>query len=573
MATNRTRAALNTLVLLMAMALSGCSYNKFTGNEEAIKTQWGQVQNQLQRRNDLIPNLVETTKGFAQQEKDVFTAVAASREKLAGAQTPEQTIKAANEQSAALARLLVIVENYPQLKSDATFMRLMDELAGTENRISTERMRYNERVQEYNTLRRSFPSNVTAKVFGFKEYPLLRSASDIASRTQGELWPVEAGRCAGTGRPPPRQRHRQCYKLAQSNDRRRTALRRIAVRVLTGSVSLCASGGGMMAQGPTGKMPATVRAVNQTDDPLLKRFVWRSIGPVAMGGRIDDVAVARKRPLDLLSGLRNRRRLEDREQRDDVHVDVRRVPGLVDRRHCDRPIRSQHHLRRNRRAQQPPELVVRRRRLQVDGWRHEIRVRWSEGNADHCQDRDTPEGSQHVYVAAAGHLFGPNPERGIYKTTDGGKTWTLVKFIDNDTGFIDMVMHPTGSQRDLGGVVSAPPPAVGVQRRWSGQWHLAHERRREDLDESHGQRPAGESDHRPHRSGHLPVEAERHPRADRSRSERRHRCGRQRGRQPGCTHADALDLAAAAVALPRPHPIRRRAVSGDPRTAAEAGGS
>ena len=171
MATNRTRAAVNTLVLLMAMALSGCSYNKFTGNEEAIKTQWGQVQSQLQRRNDLIPNLVETTKGFAQQEKDVFTAVAASREKLAGAQTPEQTIKAANEQSAALARLLVIVENYPQLKSDATFMRLMDELAGTENRIATERMRYNERVQEYNTLRRRFPSNVTAKVFGFKEYP------------------------------------------------------------------------------------------------------------------------------------------------------------------------------------------------------------------------------------------------------------------------------------------------------------------------------------------------------------------------------------------------------------------
>jgi LemA protein len=159
------------VVMIIATGLSGCSYNKFTNSEEAIKTQWGQVQNQLQRRNDLIPNLVETTKGFAQQEKDVFTAVAASREKLAGAQTPEQTIQAANEQSAALARLLVIVENYPQLKSDATFMRLMDELAGTENRISTERMRYNERVQEYNSLRRRFPSNVTAKVFGFKEYP------------------------------------------------------------------------------------------------------------------------------------------------------------------------------------------------------------------------------------------------------------------------------------------------------------------------------------------------------------------------------------------------------------------
>ena len=165
------RRLISAAIVALALATSGCSYNRFTGTEEAIKAQWGQVQNQLQRRNDLIPNLVETTKGFAQQEKDVFTAVAASREKLAGARTPEETIKAANEQSAALARLLVVVENYPQLKSDATFMRLMDELAGTENRIATERMRYNERIQEYNTLRRRFPSNVTAKVFGFQEYP------------------------------------------------------------------------------------------------------------------------------------------------------------------------------------------------------------------------------------------------------------------------------------------------------------------------------------------------------------------------------------------------------------------
>ena len=144
---------------------------KFTGSEEAIKAQWGQVQNQLQRRNDLIPNLVETVKGFAAQERDIFTSIAASREKLAGARTPEETIAAANEQSAALSRLLVVVENYPNLKSDANFQRLMDELSGTENRIATERMRYNERVQEYNTLRRRFPANMTAKVFGFKEYP------------------------------------------------------------------------------------------------------------------------------------------------------------------------------------------------------------------------------------------------------------------------------------------------------------------------------------------------------------------------------------------------------------------
>jgi len=159
------------IAVVTVAAVSGCSYNKFTGSEEAIKGQWGQVQNQLQRRNDLIPNLVESVKGFAAQEKEIFTNIAASREKLAGARTPEDTIKAANEQSSALARLLVVVENYPQLKSDANFQRLMDELAGTENRISTERMRYNERVQEYNTLRRRFPSNVTAKMFGFKEYP------------------------------------------------------------------------------------------------------------------------------------------------------------------------------------------------------------------------------------------------------------------------------------------------------------------------------------------------------------------------------------------------------------------
>ena len=163
------------LLLVVAAAAPGCSYNQFVSQEESIKTQWAQVENQLQRRNDLIPNLVETTKGFAQQERDVFGQIADSRAKLAGAQTPEQTIQAANEQSAALARLLVVVENYPQLRSSETFNRLMDELAGTENRIAVERMRYNERVQEYNTLRRQFPSNITAGVFGFREYPVFNA--------------------------------------------------------------------------------------------------------------------------------------------------------------------------------------------------------------------------------------------------------------------------------------------------------------------------------------------------------------------------------------------------------------
>jgi LemA protein len=162
-------------IVALALALSGCSYNKFTSQEEAIKAQWGQVENQLQRRNDLIPNLVETVKGYASHEKEVFQSIAESRARLAGARTPEQTIEAANQQTAALARLLAIVENYPQLKADAQFTRLMDELAGTENRIAVERMRYNERVQEYNTSRRQFPANITAKMFGFKEYPYFQA--------------------------------------------------------------------------------------------------------------------------------------------------------------------------------------------------------------------------------------------------------------------------------------------------------------------------------------------------------------------------------------------------------------
>jgi LemA protein len=157
------------------VATSGCSYNRFVSQEEAVKAQWAQVENQLQRRNDLIPNLVESTKGFAQQERDVFNAIAESRAKLAGAQTTEQKIQAANEQTSALSRLLVVVENYPVLKSNETFARLMDELAGTENRIAVERMRYNERVQEYNTARRSFPANITAGIFGFQEYPLFQA--------------------------------------------------------------------------------------------------------------------------------------------------------------------------------------------------------------------------------------------------------------------------------------------------------------------------------------------------------------------------------------------------------------
>ena len=170
-----SRLVMGVMLALLALPLGGCSYNRFVSQEEAIKTQWAQVENQLQRRNDLIPNLVETVKGYAAQEQAVYKAIADSRAKLAGATTPEQKIEAANEQSAALSRLLVIVENYPQLKSNESFNRLMDELSGTENRIAVERMRYNESVQAYNTSRRQFPANITATMFGFKEYKLFEA--------------------------------------------------------------------------------------------------------------------------------------------------------------------------------------------------------------------------------------------------------------------------------------------------------------------------------------------------------------------------------------------------------------
>src|SRR5216117_1322427 len=172
-----TRRSLMQMVALAvaALPLTGCSYNTFVTQEEGVKGQWAQVENQLQRRNDLIPNLVETTKGFAQHEEKVYKDIADARSQLINAKSPDETIAAANRQTSALGRLLAVVENYPNLKANEQFNRLMDELAGTENRIAVERMRYNEKVQEYNTSRRRFPANLTAKMFSFKDYPFFEA--------------------------------------------------------------------------------------------------------------------------------------------------------------------------------------------------------------------------------------------------------------------------------------------------------------------------------------------------------------------------------------------------------------
>ena len=144
------------------------NYNTFVSLDEAVKGSWAQVENQLQRRYDLIPNLVETVKGYAKQEKDVLVEVTNARAKVGGAANVPDKIKANNELTGALSRLLVVVERYPDLKSNQNFIRLQDELAGTENRIAVERKRYNDAVKTYNVAIRSFPANMIAGMFGFQ---------------------------------------------------------------------------------------------------------------------------------------------------------------------------------------------------------------------------------------------------------------------------------------------------------------------------------------------------------------------------------------------------------------------
>ncbi|TAM06772.1 MAG: LemA family protein [Paraburkholderia sp.] len=176
-----TRTLLGLFLLTTALGLSGCGYNAIQTQDEQVKASWSEVLNQYQRRADLVPNLVNTVKGYANQEKDVFTRVTEARAQVGSIQaTPEllsdpqafAKFEAAQGQlTSSLSRLLVVSENYPQLKSDANFRDLQAQLEGTENRIAVARNRYIRSVQDYNTTVRSFPDNLTAKVFGFQERP------------------------------------------------------------------------------------------------------------------------------------------------------------------------------------------------------------------------------------------------------------------------------------------------------------------------------------------------------------------------------------------------------------------
>jgi LemA protein len=160
-------------VLVLILVIAGMSiagvYNRLVAQDQQVQAAWAQVQNVLQRRADLIPNLVETVKGYAAHEKEVFEKVAEARSRLAGAVSPREAAQANATLSSALNRLIAIAENYPNLKANENFIRLQDELAGTENRIAVERMRYNEAVRGYNTAIKRFPGNLFARMFGFSE--------------------------------------------------------------------------------------------------------------------------------------------------------------------------------------------------------------------------------------------------------------------------------------------------------------------------------------------------------------------------------------------------------------------
>ncbi len=170
--TGKTLLIIGIVLVLLVGIVYGYvkgTYNGMVTMDESVKAAWAQVENQLQRRYDLIPNYVETVKGYAAHEKEVFVKVTEARSKVAGAGNISEKIQANNQLSSALSRLMVVVERYPDLKANTNFIRLQDELAGTENRIAVERRRFNEFVKVYNGTIRQFPKNIFAGMFGFEK--------------------------------------------------------------------------------------------------------------------------------------------------------------------------------------------------------------------------------------------------------------------------------------------------------------------------------------------------------------------------------------------------------------------
>ncbi|HEY3373753.1 MAG TPA: LemA family protein [Candidatus Aquicultor sp.] len=175
------------VILVVIAGIFTSYYNSFVSKSKAVDNQWAQVETQYQRRFDLIPNLVSATKGTLKQEQKVFGQIAEARTRYSGAQTPADKVKAANDVESALSRLLVIVENYPQLKSNETVQQLMAQIEGTENRISVERRRYNDVATEYNTSVARFPGVMFAGIFGFSEKQLFESAAGAENAPKVDL--------------------------------------------------------------------------------------------------------------------------------------------------------------------------------------------------------------------------------------------------------------------------------------------------------------------------------------------------------------------------------------------------
>jgi LemA protein len=209
------RKLLWALPLLAALTLSGCGYNEFQTRDEQVKAAWSEVLNQYQRRADLIPNLVSTVQGYAAQEKDVLIGVTQARARATSVNVSADTLndpaamqkfqQAQGELSGALGRLLVVAENYPQLKSDANFRDLQSQLEGTENRITTARNRFIEASRNYNVLARQFPTNLTAMMFGYKAKPsfTVEDEKAIARPPKVDFSPKSAVPAVPTPAPAP----------------------------------------------------------------------------------------------------------------------------------------------------------------------------------------------------------------------------------------------------------------------------------------------------------------------------------------------------------------------------------
>jgi LemA protein len=202
-----TKALIAIAVLVIIVLIVFGQYvtvkNTLVSKNEAVKAAWSQVDIVLQRRADLIPNLVETVKGYAQQEQTVFGDIAKARSALLSAGTPPEKIAANRQLDGALGRLLLIVENYPQLKSNENFLRLQDELAGTENRIAVERKRYNDALQDYNTYVQQFPNSFFAKIAGFKPNEAYFTATEGSREAPKVNFAPKATAPQGSPQPAP----------------------------------------------------------------------------------------------------------------------------------------------------------------------------------------------------------------------------------------------------------------------------------------------------------------------------------------------------------------------------------